>query len=67
MIKNIPISFIKLAMQTLGLSSLNDRGVQRLSTCYKCNGGEATCPMCGCFVKAKVQEKDENCPKGLWK
>jgi len=66
MIKNIPISAVKLAMSELGIISLSDRSVQRLSTCYNCNEGKALCPACGCIVKMKVIEDSETCPKNKW-
>jgi hypothetical protein len=66
MIKNIPISMVKYAMDKLGLYDLKDHSVQRLSTCYKCNGAKDLCPSCGCIVALKVIELSETCPMNKW-
>lgn len=66
MIKNIPISFVKLALTKLKLMDLKDFRVQRLSTCYKCNEGSELCPICGCIVQMKVMEESEKCPINKW-
>lgn len=38
----------------------------RLEICNVCAPEHELCPVCKCFIEAKVKVKSEKCPKGLW-
>lgn len=40
---------------------------KRLKICKKClQNDDGICSVCGCFLKAKASEPDENCPLNKW-
>lgn len=64
-IKNIAIGLIALAKKKLG-GEVDQQSIDRLAICYECNDRSEQCPVCLCFVQAKVLVKEEKCPKALW-
>jgi len=39
---------------------------ERLDICHECAPNCELCPVCKCFIVAKVKVKSEKCPLGKW-
>lgn len=64
-LSNIPKAFLRYALTTI--QGMTKQEMDRLKTCYECNGNTLRCPECKCFVKAIILVKEETCPKNKWK
>lgn len=68
------MSILKTILPILGYTSKlvkEDTRIDRLKTCVSCPFkryfvATGTCLECGCFVREKVQLKNQECPLGFW-
>ena len=65
-ISNIPLSYLNLLLEEVGIKDRKPYHNDRVATCNECSKGAKKCPECGCPLKGLIAGTKNNCELNKW-